>query len=98
MIALLSPVTSALVTWYTKPKDNWVISGLQEFVGRIGEIIWALWFWWFATLVWMNSAFIILWVALAVLGWYLLTKKIVNRKTRDHEELKEKLAHIPIIK
>ena len=98
MIALLSPITSALVTWYTKPKDNWVMSGLQEFVGRIGEIIWALWFWWFATLVWMNSAFIILWVALAVLGWYLLTKKIVNRRTRDHEELKEKLAHIPIIK
>ena len=98
MIALLSPITSALVTGYTKPKDNGVMSGLQEFVGRIGEIIWALWFWWFATLVWMNNAFIILWVALAVLGWYLLTKKIVNRKTKDNEELKEKLAHIPFIK
>jgi len=102
MIALLSPVTSALVTGYTKPKDIGVMSGLQEFVGRIGEIIWALWFWWFATLVWMNSAFIILWVALAVLGWYLLAKKIINRRTKDNEELKEelkeKLAHIPMIK
>jgi hypothetical protein len=39
MIALLSPVTSALVTGYTKPKDIGVMSGLQEFVGRIGEII-----------------------------------------------------------
>jgi MFS family permease len=98
MIALLSPVTSALVTWYTKPKDNGVISGVQEFVWRIWEIIWALWFWWFAAIVWMNSAFIILWVALAVLGGYLLAKKIIYRKNKDNEELKEKMAHIPLIK
>lgn len=98
MIALLSPVTSALVTWYTKPKDNGVISGVQEFVGRIWEIIWALWFWWFAAIVWMNSAFIILWVALAVLGGYLLTKKLIYRKNKDNEALKEKIAHIPLIK
>ncbi len=98
MVALLSPICSALVTWYAKSKDIWVISWLQEFVSRIGEIIWALWFWLFASLVWMDSAFIILWISLAVLGWYLLAKKIINRKTRDNEELKEKLAHIPLIK
>lgn len=98
MVALLSPICSALVTWYAKSKDIWVISWLQEFVSRIGEIIWALWFWLFASLVWMDSAFIILWISLAVLGWYLLAKKIINRKTRDHEALKEKQAHIPMIK
>ena len=98
MIALLSPVTSALVTWYAKPKDNGVISWLLEFVGRIGEIVWALWFWWFAVIVWMGPAFIILGIALAVLGGYLLAKKIIYRKTKDNEELKEKLAHIPLIK
>ena len=98
MVALLSPICSALVTWYAKSKDIWVISWLQEFVSRIGEIIWALWFWLFASLVWMDSAFIILWISLAVLGWYLLAKKIINRKTKDNEELKEKLAHIPLIK
>ncbi len=96
MVALLSPITSALVTWYTKPKDNGVMSGLQEFVWRIWEIIWALWFWGFATLVWMNNAFVILWVALGVLGVYLLAKKIINRKNKDNEALKEKMAHIPI--
>jgi hypothetical protein len=46
----------------------------------------------------MDSAFIILWISLAVLGWYLLAKKIINRKARDHEALKEKQAHIPMIK
>jgi hypothetical protein len=46
----------------------------------------------------MNSAFIILWVALAVLWGYLLTKKIVKRKNRDNEAMKEKLAHIPLFK
>jgi MFS family permease len=95
MVALLSPITSALVTWYTKPKDNGVMSGLLEFVWRIWEIIWALWFWGFATLVWMNNAFVILWVALGVLGVYLLAKKIINRKNKDNEALKEKMAHIP---
>jgi uncharacterized protein YneF (UPF0154 family) len=46
----------------------------------------------------MESAFIILWVALAVLGGYLLTKKLIYRKNKDNEALKEKEAHIPLIK
>ena len=95
MVALLSPVTSALVTGYTKPKDNGMMSWLQEFVSRIGEIIGSLWFWGLATVIWMDSAFIILWIALIVLSWYLLSKKLINRKTKDHEAIKEKLAQIP---
>jgi hypothetical protein len=35
MVAMLSPVTSALVMGYSRPKDNGKMSGLQEFVSRI---------------------------------------------------------------
>jgi hypothetical protein len=44
----------------------------------------------------MNSAFVILWVALWVLWVYLLAKIIINRKNKDNEALKEKMAHIPL--
>jgi hypothetical protein len=34
MIALLAPVTAALIIGYAKPKDKGLMSGLQEFVSR----------------------------------------------------------------
>jgi energy-converting hydrogenase Eha subunit F len=95
MVALLSPITSALVTWYARKKDTGMMWWLQEFVSRIGEIIWSLWFWTFAVLVGMNNAFILLWIAFIVLSWYLFTKKMINRKNKDYEAIKEKLAKIP---
>ena len=98
MVAMLSPVTSALVMGYARPKDNGKMSGLQEFVSRIWEIIGSLGFWGLSVLVGMNNAFIMLWIALIVLSWYLFTKKIINRKTKDNEALKEKLARIPFIR
>ena len=95
MVALLSPITSALVTWYARKKDTGMMWWLQEFVSRIGEIIWSLWFWTFAVLVGMNNAFILLWIAFIILSWYLFTKKMINRKNKDYEAIKEKLAKIP---
>jgi sugar phosphate permease len=94
MVALLSPITSALVTWYARKKDTGMMWWLQEFVSRIGEIIWSLWFWTFAVLVGMNNAFILLWIAFIILSWYLFTKKMINRKNKDYEAIKEKLAKI----
>lgn len=44
MIALLSPMTAALITGYAKPKDKGLMAGAQEFVSRIGEILGSLGF------------------------------------------------------
>lgn len=61
-------------------------------MSRIGEIFGSLGFGGLAEWVGLKVAFISLGLALAVLSLYLLSKKIINRKTRDNEEQKELLA------
>ncbi len=92
MIALLSPMTAALITGYAKPKDKGLMAGAQEFVSRIGEILGSLGFGALAAWIGIKVAFVSLGIALAVLSLYLLSKKLINRKTRDHEDKKEALA------
>lgn len=92
MIALLSPITAALITGYARPKDKGMMAGLQEFASRFWEIFGSLGFWFLASIVGMKMAFVILGVALAVLGTYLLSKKLIKIKTRDDEAKKELLA------
>jgi len=98
VVALMTPVASALVSWYSKPKDTGMLSWLQEFVSRCWEIIWCLWFWTFANFAWMDMAFGMLWICLWALAVYLLIKKIIRMKTRDDEAKKEKMALVPWIK
>jgi MFS family permease len=43
-IALLLPLTSALVSSYTQKKDRGVMTGAQDFVSKMGEVIGSLGF------------------------------------------------------
>ena len=43
-IAMLNPITSALVSSYTQQKDKGVMTGAQDFVGRMGDITGSLGF------------------------------------------------------
>lgn len=96
IIALLSPVTAALIVGYSKPKDKGLMSGLQEFVSRIWEIIWSLGFWTLTAYIGMQLSFIVLGLALLVLSWYLLFKKLLRFRTKDNEEKKEIEAQLPL--
>lgn len=96
MVALLSPITSALIIGYAKPKDKGLMSWLQELVSRLGEILWSLGFWMMAAYLGMKESFIALGLALLVLSGYLLIKKLVRFKTRDNEAQKELQAKIPL--
>ena len=96
VIAMLSPVTSALVIGYARPKDRWLMSGLQEFASRIGEIIGSLVFGMIVAKIGMDDSFIVLGGALAVLSMYLLVKKLMRIKTKDGEAKKEVEAQQPL--
>lgn len=96
MIALLAPVTAALIIGYAKPKDKGLMSGLQEFVSRAWEIIWSLGFGMLTAYLGMQLSFIVLWLALFVLSIYLLSKKLIRFKVKDNEDKKEIQAQIPI--
>lgn len=98
MVALLSPITAALIVGYAKPQDKGLMAGLQEFVSRIGEIIGSLGFGLLSAYLGMKSSFVALGIALAVLSVYLLSKKLIKRKTRDHEAEKEVQAQNKKIK
>lgn len=95
MVALLSPITAALIMGYAKPQDKGLMAGLQEFVSRIGEIIGSLGFGFLSAYLGMKTSFMFLGIILAVLSIYLLSKKLIKRKIRDDEAKKDLQAQLP---
>ena len=93
-IAILNPLSSALIISYTQPKDKWTITWVQEFVSRIWDIIWSLWFWTLVAIIWLQKWFIIIWLCLVWLWWYLLIKKLISFKSKNNEREKIKSNEI----
>ncbi len=93
-IAILFPITSALVISYTKQKDKWSITWVQDFVSRLGDIIWSLWFWILAAIIWLQKWFIIIWLCTLGLWWYLMMKKLVSYKSKNNEREKIRLNDV----
>lgn len=84
-IAILFPITSALVISYSQPKDKWSITWVQDFVSRFWDVIWSLWFWTLVAIIWLQKWFIIIWLCLLGLWWYLMIKKLVSYKSKNNE-------------
>ena len=89
-IAMLNPITSALVSSYTRQKDKGVMTGAQDFVGKIGELSGSLGFGTLIALIGIKTGFIVIGIAIFGLGWYLLLKKLARYRSRAGEgEAKE---------
>ncbi|MDR0650423.1 MAG: hypothetical protein LBG59_03255 [Candidatus Peribacteria bacterium] len=63
-IALLHPLTSALVSSYTQKKDKGVMTGAQDFVSKMGEISGSLGFGALTALIGIQMGFV--WIGIAV--------------------------------
>lgn len=96
IVALLQPISSALILWYAKPQDKGLVVGMQEFVSKSGEMIGSLGFGILTARVGMHLWFQILGLALWVLSAYLLIKKLLYYNSRDQESQKEIQAQIPL--
>ncbi len=98
-IAILFPITSALVISYTKPKDKWSITGVQDFVSRFWDVVWSLWFWTLVAIIWLQKWFIIIWLCTLGLWWYLMIKKLLSYRSKNNEREKlksEEVYDLPI--
>ena len=89
-IALLNPLTAALVISYTHPKDKWSMTWVQDFVWRAWDIVWSLWFWSLTAIIWLQKWFIVIWLCTFWLWMYLMIKKLLSyhRKNNEREEVK----------
>ncbi len=70
-LSLMRPVISAYISDCTRPEDEWTISGVGEFVGKIGEIIGVLWFGLLSTLFGLQTSFVVIGICimfLAIIG------------------------------
>ncbi len=98
-VAILFPITSALVISYTKPKDKWSITGVQDFVSRFWDVVWSLWFWTLVAIIWLQKWFIIIWLCTLGLWWYLMIKKLLSYRSKNNEREKiksEEIYDLPI--
>ena len=84
-IAILNPISSALVISYTQPKDRWSMTWVQDFVSRIWDIMWSLWFWTLTALIGLQNGFIVIWISTFWLWWYLLIKKVLSYRSKNNE-------------
>ena len=89
-VALLSPLTAALVISYTHPQDKWSMMWVQDFVWRAWDILWSLWFWTLTAIIWLQKWFTIIWLCTLWLWWYLLIKKLLSFKSKNNEREKSK--------
>ena len=93
-IALLFPLTAALVISYEESKDKWSIAWVEEFVWRAWDIIWSLWFWTLTAIIWLQKWFTIIWICTFWLWTYLMIKKIISFKSKNNEREKVKSKEI----
>ncbi len=84
-VSMLNPLTSALVTSYTRPKDKWAMSWVQDFACKLWDIVWVLWFWFLTSFVWLRAWFMIVGLCTLWLSSYLLTKKLISRRRKRRE-------------
>lgn len=101
-IAMLFPLTTALVISYTHPKDNWAMIWVQDFVWRIWDILWCLWFWILTAIIWLQEWFVVVWLCTFWLWIYLMIKKIISyhRKNNEREKTKSNEVYelpIPVV-
>ena len=97
-IALLNPLSSALVVSYTAPKDRWAMTWVQDFVSRLGDILGSLWFGTLTAIIWLQSGFVVIWICTFGLWMYLMIKKIISyrRKNNEREKLPEDMHELPM--
>ena len=98
-IAILNPLSSALVVSYTQPKDRWSMTWVQDFVSRAWDILGSLWFWTLTAIIGLQNWFIIVWIATFGLWSYLLIKKLLSYKSKNNEREdseKHELQELPI--
>ena len=93
-VALLYPVTTALIISYTQPKDNGSMMWVQDFVWRIWDIIWSLWFWILTAIIWLQKWFVVIWFSTFWLWLYLMIKKIISFKSKNNEREKFKSKEV----
>lgn len=84
-IAILNPISSALVVSYTQPKDRWSMTWVQDFVSRMWDVMWSLWFWVLTALIGLQNWFIVIWISTFGLWWYLLIKKVLSYRSKNNE-------------
>lgn len=84
-VALLSPLTSALVVSYTHPQDKWSMMWVQDFMWRTWDIVWSLWFWTLTAIIWLQNGFTVIWLCTLGLWWYLLIKKLLSFRSKNNE-------------
>lgn len=97
-VAILNPIASSLIGGYAKAKDKGIMAALQEFTSKIGEILGSLGFGVVASIIGMDTTFIVAGIGLFVLGIWISSKKLIRIKTQDHEAHKELEAVQPYFK
>ena len=98
-VAMLYPLTTALVISYTHPQDKWSMTWVQDFVWRLWDIVGSLWFGTLTALIWLQKWFAVVWLCTFWLWIYLMIKKIIsyNRKNNEREKIKSnEIYELPV--
>ncbi len=74
-LAMIRPIISALISDYSNPNAGGKITWIGEFVGKFGEVFWALVFGIISAVLGMNNSFVLIGILLFIIAGFGITKK-----------------------
>lgn len=78
-LAVIRPIISELISEHVKKWDTWTITWVSEFIWRLGEVSWALWFGILSSFIWLEKSFIVIGLLLLVFSLAWLIKRIFSK-------------------
>ncbi len=78
-LAVIRPIISGLISEHVIKKETWTITWVAEFIGRLWEVLWALWFGVLSSCIWLGKSFVIVGVCLLIFSSIWLLKRIFSR-------------------
>lgn len=78
-LAVIRPIIAELVSEHVKKWNTGTITWVSEFVWRLGEVLWALWFGILSSFIWLEKSFVIIGLWLLLFSTIWLIKRIFSK-------------------
>lgn len=81
-LAIIRPIISSITSNWLNKDIVWSITWAEQFVWRVWDVVWAILFGLISTILWLEKAFVTIWVILFIASFWILFKKFVIKKIK----------------
>lgn len=79
-LAIIRPIISAITSGDWNKNIIWSITWAEQFVWRLGDVVWAIWFGLLSTIVWLKVSFVVTGILLFLRSFVFLFKNFILKR------------------